>query len=118
MNSKKIKKIQLPEQAKLSEEEKKRNREITRERINVEIRCFERKLKFKEEQLKSGIVETRATNSIPGQPALIIDGYKDGIKPMYEIENDIDRTNQQINEFKRQLEDLDQAEEEDARETA
>ena len=90
-------------------------RKITEERTNSDINFLDREIKYKQEQLKNGITETRAINQVPGQPAVILDGYSDGLKPAYIIENEIERDNQQIKEKKRQIENVKLAREEDAK---
>ena len=90
-------------------------REISKERTQGDIDFMERENTFKKNQVDSGkIVETRMVNKVPGQPSIVIEGYKDGLKPKYIIQNEIDRNNQLIKERKRQLENIRKSEEEDA----
>ena len=86
----------------------------TEERCETEIHFLEREIKYKQNQLKKGITETRAINQVPGQPAVRLDGYKDGLKPEYIIENEIEKNNQLIKEQERQIENTKKAREEDA----
>lgn len=51
--------------------------------------CRIRELKYKEDQIKNGITETRILESTPGQPTVAVDAFKDGVKPKYVIENEI-----------------------------
>ena len=79
---------------------------ITKEREKVELRCLEREIGFKAKQLEKGIIETRFVNQLPGQPALIIEGFEGQLKPKFLIENDIDRLNQRLKEAKNRIKEL------------
>ena len=89
-------------------------RVTTSERIDSEIHFLERENEYKSNQLKKGVTETRAINQVPGQPAMILDGYVNGLKPDYIIENEIDKNKQIIKEHNRQQENIKQARKEDA----
>lgn len=86
----------------------------TEERTNKDIHFLKREIEYKATQLKKGIEETRAINQVPGQPAMILDGYKDGLKPAYILENEIEQNEQRIKEKRRQIENIKKAREEDA----
>lgn len=101
--------------SKMFKDNEQAQRQISKERYEKEIIFFEREIKFKQDQIDSkNIVETRMVNIIPGQPAIIVDGYKDGCKPEFMIQNEIDQKNQQIKERKKHLEDIKKIEEENA----
>jgi len=87
---------------------------ISEERAEKQIDFLEREIEYKKNQLTNGITETRLINVSPGQQATIVDGYKDGLKPAYILENEIDKDNQIIKEHKRQIENIKKAREEDA----
>lgn len=87
----------------VNQQPKKSNEQIAYEaresRIVSElaIKFMKRELAYKENQIKTGIIEeTRATNRIPGQPAIILDGFIDGKKPMFIIENEKDQCENHI----------------------
>ncbi len=87
---------------------------ISEGRTLSEIKFTEREIEYKQEQLKNGIKETRVLNTQPGQPTVILDGYVDGLKPAYIIENEIDRNKQLLKEQRKRLENIKKAREEDA----
>ena len=89
-------------------------RVTSEERMGKDINFLNREIEYKKDQLKNGITETRAINQVPGQPAMILDGYKDGLKPDYIIKNEIEKDKQRIKEKRRALEDIKIAREEDA----
>ena len=89
---------------------------IQKERMENDINFLNREIDFKKEQIQSGnIVETRMINQLPGQPAIIIEGYKEGTKPSYILENEIESRMQRIKEIKRQMDNITEMEEEDAK---
>ena len=121
MDRNKKAKLKLKQQIddnKKSKEQKAFERKIQKQRYGIDIQCIDREIKFKKEQLDNNvIIETRMINQIPGQPGIIIDGYKDHIKPAFLIENEIDKLEQRKKEFNELIESIKKAEEEDARET-
>lgn len=61
------------------------------ERLEKQIICLNRDVVFKTEEINTGnILETLAVNQIPGQPACILEGFKDGLKPKHIIQNEIE----------------------------
>ena len=87
-------------------------REQTRKRLEVNLKCYEREAAFKQGEITSGnIIETRAVNQVPGQPAIILDGFKDGLKPAFAIQNELDQIKLHIDSIKEQLENITKAEE-------
>ncbi len=89
-------------------------RVTTEERCETEIHFYEREIEYKQNQLKGIITETRVVNKVPGQPSTVLEGYVDGLKPAYIIENEIEKNKQLIKEQKRQIENTKLAREEDA----
>jgi len=96
-----------------SKEQTEYDRRVTKQRLAVEIECVGREIQFKEDELKNGIVETRALNQLPGQPAIIIDGFKDNVKPSFLIENDLSRLRQNIIEITERMDQIDKSEKEE-----
>ncbi len=86
----------------------------TEERCKTQINFLKREIEYKQNQLRGTITETRAVNQIPGQPPNTVEGYVDGLKPPYILENEIEKNNQLIKEQKRQIENTKIEREEDA----
>ena len=89
-------------------------RNISEERATKQIEFLEREIGYKDNELKTEITETRVLNTIPGQPSVILDGYVDGKKPAYIIQNEIERNEQLIKEQRKQIKNIKLAREEDA----
>ena len=106
---------QLPQPPPLTKEQATHQRKIQTENETIEIECSLREKKFKEEQLKSEIVETRFVNQLPGQPALVITGYKDQLKPRYLLENEIARIDQMVKIRRETIENMRKQEEKDGK---
>ncbi len=93
-------------------------RVTTEERCATQIHFLKREIEYKQNQLKGEITETRAVNQVPGQTSTVLEGYVDGLKPKYILENEIEKNNQLIKEQKRQIENTKIAREEDASRTS
>lgn len=93
-----------------SEEQIAYNRKITKERNSVMIQNIQREIDFKKEQLEKEIIETISIHRIPDGTAIRVDGYLDGKKPKFIIENEIDSLNQRIEEFKDQNKNIEELE--------
>ena len=89
-------------------------RVISEQRAIRQIKFLERELDYKENELKTEITETRELTKLPGQPSVILDGYVDGKKPAYIIQNEMERDQLLIKEQKQQIEDIKLARKEDA----
>ena len=89
-------------------------RNISEVRATKQIKFLEREIDYKENELKTEITETRVLNTIPGQPSVILDGYVDGLKPAYIIQNELERDQQLIKEQRKQIENIKLARKEDA----
>lgn len=98
------------EQNQKSEEQIAYERKITKERNSIMIKNIQREIEFKQEQLISGIKETRTINRIPDGTAVTVDGYIDNKKPKFMIENEIDALNQRKKEFEQQIKDIEEIE--------
>ena len=90
------------------------SRVTTEERCKTEIHFLEREIEYKKNQLKKEITETMEINKVPGKPSIVLEGYVNGLKPEYILENEIEKNNQLIKEQKRQIENTKLAREEDA----
>lgn len=100
----------------ISKEQLVYQRKIQKERLEIELTCIRREIKFKDEEVSSGnIIETRAVNQIPGQPAITLDGYQDGLKPKHLLENEMDQLNLIIKQKQEMIDDIKKLEEEDAK---
>jgi len=86
-----------------SKEQIKYERKLRTEDLNTDITCMQRDIDYKRDQIKNGIEETRVINRIPGQPAIIIEGYKNHLKPPHLLENEIDQLNKQIKRNNEQI---------------
>lgn len=71
----------------------KRMRENQLLHLNLEIVRTEREIAFKEEELRSGIIEKHAD-------------FADGNKPRFFVENDIDTLKLAVEDYKLQIEDV------------
>lgn len=92
-------------------------RKIRKERLEVEIGCIQRDMAYKQNQVDTGLItETRAINQIPGNPAIILDGYSDGLKPKHILENEIEQHKLRIKEKEEQIANIKKLEEENATE--
>ena len=89
-------------------------RVISEERAIRQIKFLEREIDYKENELKTEITETRELTKLPGQPSVILDGYVDGKKPAYIIQNEVERDQLLIKEQKQQIENIKLARETDA----
>ena len=78
----------------------KRLRENQLRHLSLEIVRTEREIAFKEEELRSGIIEKHAD-------------FADGNKPRFFVENDIDTLKLAIEDYKMQIEDVKKTVEED-----
>lgn len=97
-----------------SQEQVKFERHVTKQRYEVDMVCLNREKAFKQQQLDGEVLETRTTIHPPSGQTVIQEGYVDGKKPKWLIENEIDILNQKIRERKEQLENIQQLEEQDA----
>ena len=94
------------------------NRKAKKRDFENQLSGMQREIEFKQEQLKSGIMETRVIKlGNDGMPT-IVDGYVDGLKPKHLILNDIDNLKTRQDLITNQLDALSKAEEEDARSTS
>ena len=92
-------------------------------RIESNIRNFDREIKFKQAQIDAQpyvspteIIETRIIKHTDKGEPVIIDGYTNGLKPRYILENEVDQITslkelheKQITEMKKSLEEKDAA---------
>ena len=82
-------KQKLAEQKKPTPEQIKKDKQFKVDLNNHRISCIVREKEYKQSQLANGITETRVIEQSPGQPAVAVDGYVDGLKPRYVVENEI-----------------------------
>lgn len=115
MKTLKPKKIELPEQAKISKEQLKAEREDKKDLETHRIECMQREMLYKQNQIERGITETRVLETAPGQPTVAVDAYKDGVKPKYVIENEIAALTLNIKRSQKQLEEIEKLENEDTK---
>lgn len=105
MNRNKLAREQIKqkiEENKKSDEQVAYERKITKERNEVMIKNIQREIDFKKTELEKEIIETISIHRIPDGTAIRVDGYADGKKPKFIIENEIDSLNQRIQEFEEQ----------------
>jgi len=98
-------------EAKPNPEQVIKDREFKKELNEHRIRCMDRELDYKKAELLKGVTETRVIEQAPGQPAVAVDGFVDGLKPRYAIENEVDALEFNKARIVQELEDIRQMEE-------
>jgi hypothetical protein len=91
------------EKAKLNPEQIEHDRKITQQRTETDLANLKRELEYKESQLKKEIVETRVQIQLSSGEIVIQEGYLDGLKPRWLIENEKAIIEQKIKEKGEQL---------------
>lgn len=106
----------LREKNKISKEQIAYDRKVTRLRNETIIKNLQRDIDFKMSQADSGeIIETRVVSHAPDGTPVIIDGYKDGVKPVHILLNEIDELKARQEISRETLINLTKSEEQDAK---
>jgi len=115
--AKKVRKFenQLPEK---SPEQIAYERELNKRNAKVNIKALNRIKEFKQAQIDTGkVVETQSVHTIPDGTAVKVDGYINGLKPTFLLQNEIDYIENDIQTFNNRIKDIEKAEEKDGRKT-
>lgn len=84
-------------------------------RLNSMMEGTKREIEFKTNQIEKGeIVETKVITIKSNGERNVLEGYKDSLKPKYLLQNEVGTLNANLELYKRQLELIKKAEEEDA----
>lgn len=94
----------MPQVPQKSEEQIKYDKWENLNRKNIMVKNIQREIDFKEGELRNGIIETISIHRIPDGTAVRVDGYEDGKKPKFVIQNELDTLNLRKAEFEKQIE--------------
>lgn len=86
----------------------------TKALAGVNINNIQRDVDFKQGQIDSEkIIETRVVKISDSGSPIIIDGYVNGVKPKHILQNEIDSLKAQQEMYRKQIQEIEKAEEED-----